>query len=191
MGGLLRFERLRLDQAADLKSENQVLSERDARFQTVFDLSSVAMIWTAKDSRIVRANQRMAELVGYTVDELQTMRYEDLILSGGSRRIPPHRDEEVTTGLPPKDLERRYLRKDGGIFWGLRSVTRVQSGPNEPVHKFVMIQDITERKQAEDKIRFQAELLESVEQAVMATDMAGSIIFWNRAAERLCGWQAA
>ena len=69
------------------------------------------------------------------------------------------RDHEVATRPPQKDLERRYLRKDGGIFWGLRAITRVQSAPDERVHKFVMIQDVTERKQAEGKIRFQAELL--------------------------------
>ena len=118
------------------------------------------------------------------------MLYEDLIVPEDRAEYHRIRDEEVATGLPPKDLERRYLRKDGGIFWGLRSITRVQSEPDEPVHKFVMIQDITERKQAEDKIRFQAELLESVEQAVIATDMAGAIIFWNRSAEttvRLAG----
>ena len=63
---------------------------------------------------------------------------------------------------------RAPARKGGGVFWGLRSVTRLQASPDEPVHKFVMIQDITEQKEAEDKIRFQAELLESVEQGVIA-----------------------
>ena len=45
-----------------------------------------------------------------------------------------------------------------------------------------MIQDITEQKQAEGKIRFQAELLASVEQAVIATDMSGHHLL-----ESLCG----
>ena len=81
MGSLLRFEGRRADQAADLESENSVLSERDARFQAVFDLSSVAMIWMSKDGQILRANQRMADLVGYSVDELQSMHYEDQIFS--------------------------------------------------------------------------------------------------------------
>ncbi len=191
MGGLLKFERLRIDREADLKSENQILTERDVRFQRVFDLSSVAMIWTAKGGQIVRANQRMAELVGYTEAELQTMRYEDLLVPADRSDYYKIRDTELATGQLLPDIERRYLRKDGGIFWGLRSITRVQTAPGEPMHKFVMIQDITERKNAEDRIRFQAELLESVEQAVIATDTAGRIIFWNRFAEELCGRPAA
>ena len=191
MGTLLRFELLRADRAADLRSENQILSERDQRFQRVFDLSSVAMLWTAKDSRVVRANQRMAELLGYSVEELQQMRYEDLLVAEDRPEYRRIRDQEAVTQLPVKDLERRYLRKDGGIIWGLRAITRVQSEPDERVHKFVMIQDVTERRQAEDKIRFQAELLGSVQQAVIATDMTGAVIFWNRFAETMTGWSAA
>ncbi len=53
-----------------------------------------------------------------------------------------------------------------------------------------MVQDITEQRSAEQQIRFQAELLESVEEVVIGTDMAGSIIFWNRFAEKLCGLPA-
>ena len=190
MGGLLRFEGRRADQTKGLESELAVLSERDARFQLLFDNSSVAMASTSHGSRIVRANQRMADLLGYTVEELQGMLYEDLVHPDDREDYRRARDTEQATRKAPKDLERRYLRKDGGHFWGLRSVTRVETSSNEPIQKFVMIQDITERKQAENKIRFQAQLLESVEQAVIATDMNGSIIFWNRNAEDLYGWPA-
>ena len=191
MGGLLKFEGKRADQTAGLKSENAILSERDARFQALFDLSSVAMMWTSKDSRIVRANQRMADLVGYSVEELEGMPYEELIFPEDRAEFYRIRDTEVEQGVPTKDIERRFLRKDGGYFWGLRSITRIDSAPDDPFQKITMIQDITEQKQAEGKIRFQAQLLASVEQAVIATDTNGSIIFWNHFAENLFGWPAA
>ena len=54
----------------------------------------------------------------------------------------------------------------------------------------VYLQDITERKRAEEKIRFQARLLDAVGEAVIATDWQGKIIYWNRAAEELYGWSA-
>ncbi|HEX8722562.1 MAG TPA: PAS domain S-box protein [Pyrinomonadaceae bacterium] len=55
----------------------------------------------------------------------------------------------------------------------------------------VAVRDLTERKRAEDSMRFQAHLLDAVEQAVIATDLAGRITYWNRHAERLYGWPAA
>src|SRR5205823_641297 len=51
--------------------------------------------------------------------------------------------------------------------------------------------DITERKRAEEQIRFQAHLLDVVEQAVIATDAKWRITYWNRFAEKLFGWSAA
>jgi diguanylate cyclase (GGDEF)-like protein/PAS domain S-box-containing protein len=51
-------------------------------------------------------------------------------------------------------------------------------------------EDISERKRAEWRVQFQAHLLASVEQAVIATDLAGKIIYWNRFAEKLYGWPA-
>jgi PAS domain S-box-containing protein len=48
--------------------------------------------------------------------------------------------------------------------------------------------NITERKRAEKQIRFQRRLLDAVGQAIIATDLQGRIIYWNRAAEELYGW---
>jgi PAS domain S-box-containing protein len=55
----------------------------------------------------------------------------------------------------------------------------------------VMVRDLSERKRAEDALHFQAHLLDTVEQAVIATDMRGDITYWNRHAEKLYGWSAA
>ncbi|HEX8139829.1 MAG TPA: ATP-binding protein [Pyrinomonadaceae bacterium] len=51
-------------------------------------------------------------------------------------------------------------------------------------------EQVGERKRAEEAIRFQAHLLDTVEQAVIATDLNGGIIYWNRFAEKLYGWPA-
>jgi PAS domain S-box-containing protein len=48
--------------------------------------------------------------------------------------------------------------------------------------------DTTVRKRAEEQIRFQRRLLDAVGQAIIATDLQGRIIYWNRAAEELYGW---
>ena len=55
----------------------------------------------------------------------------------------------------------------------------------------VYLRDITERKKSEGEIAFQARLLSAVEQAVIATDLEGTIVFWNSFAEQLYGWSAA
>lgn len=52
------------------------------------------------------------------------------------------------------------------------------------------VMNITERRQAEERLLYQANLLQNVSDAIVATDMDSIIISWNKAAERLYGWSA-
>ena len=53
-----------------------------------------------------------------------------------------------------------------------------------------IVRDITGRKRAEAELSFQARMLNTVEQAAIATDMNGVVFYWNRFAEKLYGWSA-
>ncbi|HEY9649651.1 MAG TPA: PAS domain S-box protein, partial [Coleofasciculaceae cyanobacterium] len=53
-----------------------------------------------------------------------------------------------------------------------------------------VMRDISDKRRAEQHIRFQSRLLDAVEQAVIATDLQGNITYWNRFAEVLYGWKA-
>ena len=54
----------------------------------------------------------------------------------------------------------------------------------------VYFQDITGRKEAEGRLRFQSELLGAVGEAVIALDTEGRVLYWNRAAEEMYGWSS-
>jgi PAS domain S-box-containing protein len=49
--------------------------------------------------------------------------------------------------------------------------------------------DVTERQKAEESVKFQAHLLNTVEQSVIATDLNGIVTYWNQFAEKLYGWK--
>ena len=83
-----------------------------------------------------------------------------------------------------------FIRKDGSFFDAVYSSAALRSG-DEITGVVVVFRDITERKRAEEEIRFQAYLLDAVEQAVIATDLNGKITFWNSFAENLYGWTAS
>jgi PAS domain S-box-containing protein len=57
-------------------------------------------------------------------------------------------------------------------------------------HVLGVVQDITLRKQAQERVRYQAQLLDSVDQAIIAVNLDHRVIYWNRFAERLYGWTA-
>ncbi len=88
------------------------------------------------------------------------------------------------------------LRSEGGVLGVIEFFSRGFRPPDEDVLRMVatlgnQIGQFIERKQAEETLRFQARLLDAVEQAVIVTDPDGRISHWNRFAERLYGWPAA
>ena len=54
----------------------------------------------------------------------------------------------------------------------------------------VHTEDVTEERRAEERLRFQAQLLGAVGEAVIALDPDGKVVYWNRAAEEMFGWSA-
>ncbi|MEP6636333.1 MAG: PAS domain S-box protein, partial [Acidobacteriota bacterium] len=94
-----------------------------------------------------------------------------------------------TTGA--YSIEYRVNHPDGKVRWlsARGMIERDDAGKASGLPGFTV--DITERKSAEEAIRFQAHLLNTVEQAVIATDLKGTIIYSNRFAQDLYGWPAA
>lgn len=86
-------------------------------------------------------------------------------------------------------LEHRIKRFDGQSRWVYCRMEPERDEAGQPIRLFGTVLDITERKQSEEAIRFQAHLLDTVEQAVVATDTVGQIVYWNRFAETLYGWR--
>ncbi len=157
VGGFLTAELKRLADEGELRSLNARLHENERRFGEVFDLSSVAMAWgDIASRRLLRVNARYAAFTGYSEEELLGMRVTDLALPEDRAQ-----DESIVAPLAAGTAnsfteERRYLRKDGSVAWGLRSLTVARDG-GVPRYIFAMVQDITEQKRDREKIAYLAE----------------------------------
>jgi PAS domain S-box-containing protein len=98
--------------------------------------------------------------------------------------------EAVLKGEQILDHEHRIVLSNNKIKWVLEKGWIKQNEHGEKEKLVGAVQDITQRKQDEERIAFQAEMLGAVGQAVVATDIEGQVIFWNRAAEDIYGWKA-
>lgn len=145
-----------------------------------------------QNGRIVFTNPATAQITGYSPEELlamtsaevQALTHPDdrsMVIARGRNRIAG-KDE-------PSRYEFRIMHKDGTVRWVEVFSVRV-AYRSQPAVQMTYI-DITERKQAEEQIRFQAQLLNEVGQAIVVSRVDGTITNWNRAAEQLYGWPAA
>ena len=58
----------------------------------------------------------------------------------------------------------------------------------EVIGSGIVVANITDGTEAEKAVRLQAQLLDAVGQAVIAADLAGVVVYWNRTAEQMYGW---
>ncbi|MDT5059745.1 MAG: hypothetical protein QOH63_204 [Acidobacteriota bacterium] len=88
------------------------------------------------------------------------------------------------------EIDHRVIRPDSSVRWVHEYAEIYRDSNGRAVSMIGTVQDITERKAAEESIRFQAHLLDAVEQSVIATDLDGIVIYWNQFAQHLYGWTA-
>ena len=84
----------------------------------------------------------------------------------------------------------RYRRADDSYVNVMDRAYVARDNAGAAIRMIGAMTDISERSRSEAAIRFQAQLLNAVQQAVVATDPDGVVIFWNKFAELLYGWTA-
>ena len=160
------------------------LRESESRYRTLMEQASDGIHTYDFEGNFIDANTKLCEMLGYTRDELLRLNVRDLIpvedLKAAPLRLGNLRAGETV-------ISERVVRcKDGTLLPVEISGRMLPDGVLQAI-----IRDITKRKQSEEAIRFQSHLLNTVEQAVIATDLSGRIIYWNHFAEKLYGWPAA
>jgi PAS domain S-box-containing protein len=179
-----------LDVTATRAIEAELKRNQDL-IAAAFESSPIGkVIASIPDLTIVSCNPAYATLLGVPV--------ADLI--GRSIREVTHPDDLGVTNdnvvklLSRGDsnvIEKRFVRPDGEVIFAQLHTNRLhdEHGPDNFVLGHLV--DITEAKRTEDRIRFQASLLDQVQNAVIATDLTGVITYWNRRAETFLGWSAS
>lgn len=140
-----------------------------------------------RDRHVVSANRRSEELFGYDSGEL---------VGASTSVIFPSRIDYELAGLRQysslgagKEFseERQYRKRDGSTFWCMVSGCAID--PNHPHAGSIWVYaDITERKQAEEKLRLAATVLEHIADGVMVVDAERRIVAVNPAFTQITGY---
>lgn len=160
--------------------------ELEQHHQQTFDQAAVGIMHTAIDSyKILRANPKLCAMLGYSEHELLTMTSTQIVHPDFRFKDRPKYQALMETEKAPSfSSERRFVRKDGSVFWGNRSVSMVRDASGNPLYHLRIIEDITERKQTEEIITRERALLRTIIDAIpdhiYAKDRAGTFMLANR-----------
>lgn len=173
----------------ELAATRQTVEMERQRYQDLFNFAPDGYLVTDTTGTIQEANCTAAMLLGVSQSFLVGKPLVVFVAKG---------DRKIFRTLLTRLIQRQQVQnwevclqpRENPPFHTALTVATVLNPQGKPVALRWLIRDITERKRAEEKIRFQAHLLDVVEQAVIATDLDGRIIYWNRFAEKLYGWAA-
>ena len=140
----------------DRLAAERELKDSEERFRAAFEQAAVGMALRAIDPRRprwLRVNQKLCEIFGYTSEEMLQLTSLD-VTPPEDRDTGIEYNERVLRGeLSSYTREKRYVRKNGEVFWANLSLSAVRGQDGGPTHAISAIQDITERKLADAAIR--------------------------------------
>ncbi|HXF67689.1 MAG TPA: PAS domain S-box protein [Burkholderiales bacterium] len=143
----------------------QALRESEERFRAIFEQAAVGMALRGIDPRNprwLRVNQRLADILGYTREELLELTSVDLTPPEDHDLAIEYNEQLLRGELTSYTREKRYVRKDGSIIWAEISLTAVRGPDGRPSHIISIVQDVTGRKRAEEALAREHNLLRSV-----------------------------
>jgi PAS domain S-box-containing protein len=163
--------------------EAQRLSEEG--FRTMFEMASVGLAQADPHTgRWQQVNEKLCAITGYSAQELKGMHFLD-VTHPEDRPSDWQAFQLVVKGKQPAYRnEKRYVRKDGAIVWVNVNATVVEDDSGRPLYSLAVIEDITERKQAEaaleESLSLYQAILESTADGILVVDLRERVVGWNR-----------
>jgi PAS domain S-box-containing protein len=112
----------------------------------MFDNAAVGVALMTLDRHIVQINPTVTRITGYSPDEMFAINPSDMVVEE-DRFIDREHFVELVAGQRDQYLiEKRYIRKDGSLFWGRVNFALVRDRAGQPLYIVGIIEDITEEK---------------------------------------------
>ncbi|HEX5973290.1 MAG TPA: PAS domain S-box protein [Gemmatimonadaceae bacterium] len=139
------------------------LQESEERERLLFEEAGIGMAVCHLDGRIERVNAALGDFLGYPASELTTLRYQD-VMHPDDLPLDARDSERLMAGtIRSFTSERRYRRRDGVVVWGALTVALLRDAGGAPMRRLAQVQDITERRRAEQALAAAREALEESE----------------------------
>ncbi|MBE0475956.1 MAG: SpoIIE family protein phosphatase [Coriobacteriia bacterium] len=138
------------------------LAESEERFRTTFEQATVGIAHLDLDGRWLRVNERLAEIAGYPTEELLRRSFKEIThpddLPADLKRMSRLLAGEICEYC----IEKRLVRKDGQHTWVSLRRSLLREADGSPKYFVSIIEDISERRSSEERLRRAKELSEAL-----------------------------
>ncbi len=158
-------------------------------FHDVFNASPIGIAVENLEGQPLFVNPAFCSFLGFSEEELRNKHCVDF-----SPREDAEKDwalfQQLRAGvIDHYQLEKRYFQRDGSLVWGRLIISLLKGRPSPLV--LAMVEDITDKKKAEEARFRHAAVIESSDDAIASATLDGTIVSWNTGAQKTYGYTEA
>jgi PAS domain S-box-containing protein len=135
------------------KRAEAALRENEQRFRAIFDRAAVGIAQVGIDGQWLLVNQKLCDIVGYTSEELLKLTFQDITHPDDLEICLEYGNRAMAGEIVSYSLEKRYICKDGNPVWINLTASLIRYSSGEPKYFIVVIEDISDRKRAEEALQ--------------------------------------
>jgi PAS domain S-box-containing protein len=139
-------------EVAQRRRTEETLRTSEERWRSMFEASAVGIALTDESRRFVAANKAFQNMIGYTEEELSNFGPVEITYEDDREATQEMLDNMLSGRSSGYHVEKRYRRKDGVVIWVRVSTAQGPEQGSSLRGIPTIIEDITERKQAEDAL---------------------------------------
>jgi PAS domain S-box-containing protein len=177
------------DVTSSRKAE-RALRASEERLRAMFSQAAIGIGVANLDGTFHEANRSFCSMLGYPLEELKTRTFLQLTHAEDRAATETEALRLLDGAIDSYSLEKRYVRKGGGVFWSHTTVALMHHENGAPSQFLGIVEDITQRKEADAMRTRLAGVIEFSDDAVVTMTIDGIITSWNPAAQRIYGYSA-
>lgn len=179
----------------EIEKRNRIeeeLRKSEAQFKATFEEAPIGMSRVDAEGRTLETNHILQQMLGFMDEELKGKLFTGFTYPDDVELDIDQFNELILGKKDQYMIKKRYIRKNGTVFWARMTVSLVRDAKGDPQFAISMVEDITERKEAEEKLQQSEEkhrtLIENIQDGVFII-FDGKFQFVNEAFARLAGYE--
>jgi PAS domain S-box-containing protein len=140
------------------KQAEEALRESEERFRTIFEHAGLAIAVVDKSGTVLDVNPALERFLGYGLNEIKKLGVMGISYPEDFEKDLDLFQRLISGEMSFYNIDKRYVRKDGGIVWGRVTVSLVKGFGEVPSYVISMLEDIDERKRIEGELEESREI---------------------------------
>ncbi|MBI2947191.1 MAG: PAS domain S-box protein [Verrucomicrobia bacterium] len=129
------------------------LRESEERFRSAFDYAAIGMALVATSGKWMKVNRTLCEIVGYAEGDFRSLYFHSLTHPDDVADHQARLRGLLAGESGAFQMEARFLHRSGSVVWVFLSVSLLRDGKGKPLYFIAQIQNITERKRADEQVK--------------------------------------